>query len=149
MARGAALVREVWSAAAALTEQRSAHVREEAQRQVQASQAALASAEAAIARMEAEAEEQGQRLASQEQIIAGLRDELTQARTAAQVAEARMAEQTRQVEELQRQAQQRDAELAQARSAALEQARLAGEVATLQRQLGEQGAMIERLARGG
>jgi hypothetical protein len=32
--------------------------------------------------------------------------------------------------------------------AALEQARLAGEVAALQRQLQEQGALVERLARG-
>jgi chromosome segregation protein len=132
-----------------LAEQRSAQVREEAQRQVAASQAALASAEAAIARMELEAEEQAQRLISQEQVIATLRDELGQARSTAQVAEARMAEQARQVEEWQRQAQQRDNELAQARAAALDQARLDGEVAALQRQLQEQGAMIERLARDG
>jgi hypothetical protein len=52
------------------------------------------------------------------------------------VAEARAVEQARQVQELQRQAQQRDAELAQARAAASDQARLDGELA-------------ERLARGG
>jgi hypothetical protein len=61
-------------------------------------------------------------------VIASLRDELTQARSAAQVAEARMAEQTRQVEDLQRS----DNELAQARGAALEQARMVGEVTALQ-----------------
>jgi hypothetical protein len=41
----------------ALAEQRSAQVREEAQRQVDGAQTALASAEAAIARMEVEGEE--------------------------------------------------------------------------------------------
>lgn len=148
-ARGAALVRELWGAATGLAEQRSAQVREEAQRQVAASLASLTSAEAAIARMEAEAEEQAQRLSGQEQTIATQRDELAQAHAAAQVAEARIAEQARQAEELQRQAQQRDAELAQARSAALEQARSAGEIAALQRQLEQQTALVERLARGG
>jgi predicted RNase H-like nuclease (RuvC/YqgF family) len=146
--RGATFVRELWSAAAALAEQHSAQVREEAQRQVEAAQAALVSAEAAIARMESEGEEQAQRLASQEQAITALRDELAQARSASQVAEARAAEQAQRVEDLQQQVQQRDTELAQARAAALDQARLAGEVTALQRQLQEQTALIERLARG-
>jgi hypothetical protein len=58
--------------------------------------------------VEAEGEEQAQRLASQEQTIAALRDELAQIRSAAQLAEARATEQTRQVKELQRRLQQRD-----------------------------------------
>lgn len=131
----------------ALVEQHSVQVREEAQHQVAAAQATLASAEAAIAQLEAETEEQAQRLASQEQTIIALRDELAQARSATQVAEARAAEQARQVEELQRQTQQREVELTQTRTIALDQARLEGEVTALQRQLGEQTALVERLAR--
>ena len=146
--RGAAFVRELWSAAAAMSEQRSTQVREDAQRQVAAAQAALASAEAAITRMEAEGEEQAQWLVSQEQLIAGLRDEVAEARNTAQVAEARAAEQARQIEDLQRQVQQRDDVLAEARAASLDQARLTGELAALQRQLQEQTALIERLASG-
>jgi hypothetical protein len=54
-----------------------------------------------------------QLLASAEATIAGLREGLAQTRSAAQIAKARMAEQARQVEEWQRQAQQRDSVLAQ------------------------------------
>lgn len=146
-ARGSAFIRELWATAAALAEQRSAQVREEAQRQVAASQAALVNAEAVIARMESEAEQQAQRLAELEAANAQMREELAQARSVAQVAEARSTELAKQVEALQRQAQQRDAELTEARTAALEQARLAGELTALQRQLAEQSALVERLAK--
>jgi hypothetical protein len=148
-ASGTAFVRELWSAAVALADERTQQIRAEAQRQVASAQAALASAEAAITRLEAEGEEQAQRFTSQEQTIAALRDDLAQARGAAQVAEARAAEQAQRVEDLQRQAQRLGEEAAQARTAALDQASLAGELAALQRQLGEQTMLIERLARSG
>ena len=75
-AKGDEFVRSLWATAAGLADQRAQQAREEAQRQVEAARAALADAEAAIARLESEGEEQAQRLRSQEQTIAQLRDEL-------------------------------------------------------------------------
>lgn len=141
------VIRELWASAANLAEQRSAEVRQAAQRQVIEAQAALASAEAAIARLEAENEQQAQQLSSQEQQLTTLRHELTEARSAAQLAEAHNSELTQQLAELQRQAQQLEAELAEARSALLNQAHLQGQIEALQRQLADQTALIERLAK--
>jgi hypothetical protein len=63
--------------------------------------------------------------------------------------ETEAEEQAQRVEDLQHQAQQRDAELAEARTAALDQARLTGELAALQCQLQEQTTLIEQLASRG
>jgi DNA repair exonuclease SbcCD ATPase subunit len=145
--QGTLFIRELWANAATVAEQRSAEIRHAAQRQVGEAQAALASAEAAIARLESEAEQQAQQLASQEQQLATLRQELAEARSAAQIAEAHSNDLTQQLAELQRQAQQREAELAEARSATINQAHLTGQLEALQRQLADQSALIERLAK--
>jgi len=151
-AKGDEFVRSLWASAASLADQRAQQAREEAQRQVAEARAVLADAEAAIARLEAEGEEHAQRLSSQEQTIATLRDELDQARGAAQVAEARAAEQAQRVGDLQRELDlghrevaRLNEELVQVRAAALDQARLSGELDALKRQLQDQAALIERL----
>lgn len=141
------VVGDLWASAANLAEQRSAEIRQAAQRQVNEAQAALASAEAAIARLESEAEQQAQQLASQEQHLTTLRQELAEARSVAQIAEAHSNDLTQQLAELQRQAQQREAELAEARNTTINQAHLQGQIEALQRQLAEQSALIERLAK--
>ncbi len=115
-ARGAALVRELWGAAAALAEQRSTQVREEAQRQVEVFRRPRWPAprrRSPAWRPRPRSRPSG--WPALRATIAGLRDELAQAHAAAQVAEARIAEQARQIEDLQQQAQRRDDELAQAR----------------------------------
>jgi len=151
--KGSDFVRSLWAAAAALADERVTQAREEAQHQVEMVRAALADAEAAIGRLDAEGEEQSQRLTDQQHSIEQLRVDLDQARSAANVAEARASEQEQRVDDLRRelamahqQVTRLNKELAQARAAELDHARMSGELAAMERQLQEQAALIERLS---
>jgi len=83
--QGLTFVQSLWTTATALAEERVQQVQEEAHRQVEEARAALTAAEATIARLEVETD-------TQELALAHLRNNLTQARSAAQVAEARAGE---------------------------------------------------------
>lgn len=130
--------RQLWQEAVSLASRETARVREEAQRQIDEARAATAEAEQIIARLEAELEEQGRRLEQALREHAEATALVQQAQTAAQVAEARRAEQAARLADLQRQTETQAAELAQARAELIAQARLAGEIEALRRQLGEQ-----------
>lgn len=151
--KGSDFVRSLWAAAAALADERVTQAREEAQHQVETVRAALADAEAAIGRLEAEGEEQAQRLTNQQHSIEQLNVDLDQARMAANLAEARASEQEQRVDDLRRelamahqQVTRLNEELAQARAAELNHARMSGELAAMERQIQEQAALIERLS---
>lgn len=145
-ARGEELVRSLWGAAHGLAEQRIAEVRGEAEAQVLKARAELQAAEATIARLEAEADQAAQQLDVAQQQLVEARTALGEARTAARIAEARTADQEQQITDLRRQVTQQREELEAARTQAIDQARLSGELAALRQQLQDQVALIERLS---
>jgi len=125
----------VWQAAVNLAKRDVAQVREEAQRQVEAARGAATEAEQAIARLEAMTEEQTSQLHDARAERDAARVALDAAVVGAQVAAARQEEQAQRIGDLQRQLAGHASELAQARADLLAQARLAGEVDALRRQL--------------
>jgi hypothetical protein len=152
VARGNEFMRKLWAVATTLAEQRVAQLRDDAQRQVADARAALATAETAIARLESDNDVQAQQLSEQQQRLAQLVEDLTQARSVAQIAQARADEQAQRVRDLQReldlahqQIAQLTEEIRQARTATIEQARQEGELVALRQQLQDQAALIDRL----
>jgi chromosome segregation ATPase len=150
--RGNEFMRRLWAVATTLAEQSVAQLRDDAQRQVADARAALATAETAIVRLESDNDVQAQQLSEQQQRLAQLVEDLTQARSVAQIAQARADEQAQRVRDLQReldlahqQIAQLTEEIRQARTATLEQARQEGELAALRQQLQDQAALIDRL----
>ncbi|NJO81562.1 MAG: hypothetical protein HC828_01545 [Blastochloris sp.] len=132
--------RAVWKAAIAQAEQDVAQVRTQAERQVAQAQTAVAEAEQVITRLEAAAEEQTRQFVQAQQERDSARSALEKAVVAEQVMNARLEAQTQRLSELQRQIEAQAAELAQARADLLAQAKLAGEVEALRRQLAESTA---------
>lgn len=141
--RATELARLVWQEASALAAQETMQARAEADRQVEQARAAEAEAERAVSQLESEAEIRAAEAEARAAELEATRQErdtaraaLVQAQLAAQVAEARFAEQAQYLTDLQRQVEAQSRELAEARAEILAQARIVGEVEALRRQLG-------------
>lgn len=145
LARNAlAAIQTLWSTAVAQANHRVAQVQTDAQQQIEVTQAELTQAETIIQRHEATIDTLTQQLTAAHQDVARVEQAETQARTAAQIAEARVATQEQTIAELK-------TELTTARGRAEDavtaQARLDGELAALKHQLASQQALIDRLSR--
>ncbi len=135
--QAAAFGRAVWQAAVALAEQQVAQVRAETDRQVAQARASEAEAVQAVTRLETQLDELTQQRMAVEQERDAARGALDEAVLAEQRAQARLEEQRERLLDVQRQVEAQATELAQARADLLAQAKIAGEVAALRRQIAE------------
>jgi chromosome segregation ATPase len=136
--QAAAFGRAVWQAAVALAEQQIAQVRAEAERQVAQARASEAEAMQAVTRLETQLEELAQQLVAAQQERDAARGALDEAVLAEQRAQARLEEQRERLTDLHRQVEAQATELSQARADLLAQAKLAGEVEALRRQMADE-----------
>jgi chromosome segregation ATPase len=143
---GTELLQRVWAVAQKLVNQQISELRAEHEQDTKAIRAQLAQAEQMITRLEAELstqQEQNNTLIEQQSTV---QQELDAVRTTVQVRDAQLDEQRARLSEAQQSLELRRAELVEAQAAALQQARLEGEIAALRQQLDEQRALIERLS---
>jgi chromosome segregation ATPase len=161
--KGNDLLQSMWSAAMDIAGQEIERIRSTAAEEVAAAKASLTAAEAAIAQLEEAQETQTQTIAEQDRMIAQLREELAQARTALEVATARAGEQEQRLTDQARTIEQLREDLGQAHrqvDAASDRAdrsmrelmelrvthaQVAGELEGLKQHLQEQSAIITRL----
>ncbi len=135
--QAAAFGRAVWQAALSLAEQQVAQVRADAERQVAQARASEAEAMQAVTRLEAQLDELAQHRVVVEQERDAARGALDEAVLAEQRAQVRLEEQRERLTDLHRQVEAQATELAQTRADLLAQAKIAGEVEALRRQLAE------------
>ena len=132
--------RHVWQAATTLADEQVVQVRSAAAQQVAAAQAALAEAETVIERLEVEQEQRATALVAAQAAVATAQANLARTEQLRQEAVTRADQATAETRRLHH-------DLATAQQEQVARAGLEGEIRALQRQLDEQRALVERLAK--